>query len=301
MATTAAGDHRLSTRQMAEFVANGFLRFDAIVPADINERAIDEIGQLNAERLLPDGMKPPHSRTPLDECYPLPSAIGEYLRLPQIRGIIDSLVGADPVFDHDWVHHIPGGGTYVQPLHVDASDRLDRPHVRRPAVLVSAARSLPARVAPVSFPAATSPASDRPGCIGTNTSSASNRWRAMPAVSSSSTTASGTPASRIPATTTGGCTRSASTRPSLRSASGTPTDFTDVQSPPTDHIFARMQPGSVAEIFRTWHPWMGITDYRNDQIQRALLWRYLTGDDDFDVDYYLTRLEGRADLVEGRA
>ena len=74
-----------------------------------------------------------------------------------------------------------------------------------------------------------------------------------------------------------------------------------MQSPPTDHIFARMQPGSVAEIFRTWHPWMGITDYRNDQIQRALLWRYLTGDDDFDVDYYLTRLEGRADLVEGRA
>ena len=33
----------------------------------------------------------------------------------------------------------------------------------------------------------------------------------------------------------------------------------------------------------------------------TLLWRYLTGDDDFDVDYYLTRLEGRADLVEGRA
>jgi hypothetical protein len=31
-------DHRLTTRQMAEFVANGFPRFDAIVPADVNER-----------------------------------------------------------------------------------------------------------------------------------------------------------------------------------------------------------------------------------------------------------------------
>ena len=48
------------------------------------------------------------------------------------------------------------------------------------------------------------------------------------------------------------------------------------------------------EIFRTWHPWMSVTDYRNEQVQRALLWRYLTGDDHYDVDHYLTRLEGHA-------
>ena len=39
---------------------------------------------------------------------------------------------------------------------------------------------------------------------------------------------------------------------------------------------------------------MGVADYRNDQMQRALLWRHLSGDDEFDVDYYLTRLEQRA-------
>ncbi len=38
-------DHRLTTKQMADFVTNGFLRFDGIVPADINERAIAELGQ----------------------------------------------------------------------------------------------------------------------------------------------------------------------------------------------------------------------------------------------------------------
>jgi hypothetical protein len=43
---------------------------------------------------------------------------------------------------------------------------------------------------------------------------------------------------------------------------------------------------------------MGITDYRNEQVQRALLWRYLTGDDTYDVDHYLTRLAGRAALVD---
>jgi len=39
-------DRRLTTRQMAEFVANGVIRFDAIVPPDINERAIDEMRRL---------------------------------------------------------------------------------------------------------------------------------------------------------------------------------------------------------------------------------------------------------------
>ena len=71
-------------------------------------------------------------------------------------------------------------------------------------------------------------------------------------------------------------------------------DLDDLQNPPSDHVFARMQPDSVAQIFRTWHPWMSVTDYRNEQVQRALLWRYLTGDDAYDVDYYLTRLEGHA-------
>jgi hypothetical protein len=57
-------------------------------------------------------------------------------------------------------------------------------------------------------------------------------------------------------------------------------------------------PDSVAQVLRTMQPWMGITDYRNEQVQRALLWRYLTGDDTYDVDHYLTRLAGRAALVE---
>ena len=39
-------EHRLSTREMAAFVTNGFLRFDAVVPAEINDRAIAEIERL---------------------------------------------------------------------------------------------------------------------------------------------------------------------------------------------------------------------------------------------------------------
>ena len=99
-------DHRLTTRQMAEFVANGFIRFEAIVPAEINEQGIDEMRRLELERFAPAGLKPPHTGTPLEECYPAPSAIGEYLRLPEIRGIIESFVGANPAVDHDFTHHL---------------------------------------------------------------------------------------------------------------------------------------------------------------------------------------------------
>ena len=46
--------------------------------------------------------------------------IGEYLRLPEIQGIVRSLVGDDPLFDHDFVHRLPAGSGYTQHLHVDA-------------------------------------------------------------------------------------------------------------------------------------------------------------------------------------
>ena len=299
MTESIGAEHRLSTRQVAQFVADGFLRFDAIVPDDLNRRAIEEIAQLNAERLLPDGMKPPHSRTPLDECYPLPSAIGEYLRLPQIRGIIESLVGVHPVYDHDWVHHIPGGGTYVQPLHVDATADTTDPTFDIqlfwycstvepgeggtrfvPGSHLTRVRSsgLHRYQHIVGEQQVTCPAGSvfvfHHGLWHAGQPNAGDRDRWLYKI------------------------RLNPTEPQVRLWDTS--DFEDVQSPSTDHFFARMQAGGVGEIFRKWHPWMGLTDYRNDQMQRARLWRYLTGDAQFDVDYYLTRLEQRAHLVEGR-
>lgn len=297
MTDRTAGEHRLSTRQMADFVAHGYLRFDALVPDDINVRAIDELAQLNAERLLPDGMKPPHSTTPLDECYPLPSAIGEYLRLPAVRGIVESLVGRRPRFDHDWVHFIPSGGSYLQPLHVDATADSTDPTFD---------------IQLFWYPAAVEPGEGGtrfvPGSHLTRVrSSGLHRYHhivgeqqvACPAgsvfVFHHGLWHAGQP---NPGTNDRWLykIRLNPTEPQVRLWDTS--DFDDLHSDPTDHVFARMAPGTVAEVFRAWHPWMGITDYRNDQMQRARLWRYLTGDEAFDVDYYLTRLEGRAALVE---
>jgi hypothetical protein len=294
-------DYRLSTRQMADFVANGFLRFDQIVPAELNARAIHELEALNSGRLLPEdaypeAMKPPHSGTTLDDCYPLPSAIGEYLRLPQIRGIIESLVGSHPQYDHDWVHYIPGGGRYVQPLHVDAAtDSLD------PSFDVQLFWFC-GDVAPGEGGTRFVPGSH----LTRVRSSGLHRYHHIVGERQVACSAGTVFVFHHGLWHAGQPNVGANDRwmykirlnptvPQVRLWNTD--DFAAHHSPSSDHFFARMQPDSVAQTFRTWHPWMGITDYRNDQIQRALLWRYLTGDTEFDVDYYLTRLERRAELL----
>ena len=132
-----AEDYRLTTREMARFVADGYLRFDALVPDDINGRIVEELSGLYTKKMrmafeamgadpdrfaeAPDRqVEHPESLTPLSACYPPPSVIGEMLRLPTVQGIIRSLVGADPLFDHDFVHFIPPESAQGQHLHVDA-------------------------------------------------------------------------------------------------------------------------------------------------------------------------------------
>ena len=123
-----APDHRLTTLEVAQFVADGFLRFDALVPDDINHRIVAELGQLAATKIPLALAQPseegaiarPESGTPLSECYSEGSVVGELLRLPAIQGLIASLVGTDPLYDHDFVHILGPHSDYEQYLHVDA-------------------------------------------------------------------------------------------------------------------------------------------------------------------------------------
>ena len=47
---------------------------------------------------------------------------------------------------------------------------------------------------------------------------------------------------------------------------------------------------AVAATLKTSHPWTG-SDSRLEIVNRIRLWRTLTGNDRFDVDYWLTRIE----------
>ena len=102
----------LTTKQMAEFVARGFLRFDELVPDAINQDAMAEF-DAGTTKSAPAG-------TPLSQCYPPESAVGRLLALPQIQGIIYSLVGPEPAFDHQAIHVRQPNEGKAQGMHGDS-------------------------------------------------------------------------------------------------------------------------------------------------------------------------------------
>jgi len=102
----------LTTAQMAEFVARGFLRFDELVPVAINR---DVMAAFDA-----GGIDAAPAGTPLSHCYPQPSPIGAMLRIPKIQGIIHSLVGPDPLFDHHAIHVRQPNEGKAQGMHGDS-------------------------------------------------------------------------------------------------------------------------------------------------------------------------------------
>ena len=105
----------LSSVQMAQFASRGFLRMDKVVPEDINQQFLDEVGHVPESeiqspvehyRKVMAGSAVPvvNAGTPLSEAYPGASALGRLMALPVVAGAIQSLVGKAPVFDHHFLH-----------------------------------------------------------------------------------------------------------------------------------------------------------------------------------------------------
>ncbi|HEY2175801.1 MAG TPA: phytanoyl-CoA dioxygenase family protein [Mycobacteriales bacterium] len=101
----------LSSTEMARFVSAGFLRFDGLVPDAVNKAAIAEL-EAGFDR-VPAG-------TPLPRAYPADSVVNQILAMPQVQGAIHSLVGPDPLVDHHAIHIRQPHGGEAQHLHADA-------------------------------------------------------------------------------------------------------------------------------------------------------------------------------------
>ena len=92
----------LTTREMAMFVARGFLRFDELVPSELNERFISAYSE-NTER-DEKGLPAIPAGTPAHDAWPEQSPLAEIFALPRLAGIIESLVGPGCLFDHHFLH-----------------------------------------------------------------------------------------------------------------------------------------------------------------------------------------------------
>lgn len=305
---------RLSTAQMAQFVAEGVLRFDALVPPALNAAALAEMKRLAPAKLgralaglglAPTAPSPldaelPESLTPLSACYPAPSALGKVLRLPKVAGILRSLLGPDPSFDHDFIHHIPAGASQGQHLHVDA-------------VVDSPAPAFDIQL--FYFPEAVAP-----GAGGTRFVPGSHLRRTRAEGVARYQHILGEQQFSGPAGTVlvfhQGLWHAGQPNPSaddrwmykIRLNPRVPQvkqwdlgDFEALHNDPRDHTFAHPRGDSVAQIFRRMAPWQKGHESRYEQMQRARLWRYLSGDPTFDVDFYFTRMALRSPASEGDA
>lgn len=288
-------DVLLTTAQMAEFVARGVLALPSVVPDELNERAVAELRDIMRTWGTPQRPYAPDSGDVLSSLYPAPSAIGEVLRLPVVAGALSSLLGPDPVFDHDFVHFKPAGDPFGQPMHQDAM--IDP--------------TLAFDVQLFYFPLPVEPGAGGTGYVpGSHLRTVhetdvgryqhvlgEQQWagpggsvllfhqglwhRGMPNPSDTERHMY-----KI---------RLNPTAPQVRRWDTT--DLDAMHNDASDHVFAKFRRDSVATVLRDRQPWFGEADYRLELANRARLWRYLTGDDRYDVDWYLTRSERRAAMV----
>ena len=260
----------LTARQMAQFVAEGFLVFPAIVPEVLNAEANAELA---TDAFDDNGYRGER----FSERY-RGLAMDRVFRQPAIAGMIESLVGVDPIFDHHARHVLgphSGSGSWHQDAVIDAKQHFDiellyfphdtpkemggtmllpGSHFRRVNVFeVIRYKNFIGQVQTI-CPAGTIVAVHH-GIWHTSQPNLSDRQRMMFKV------------------------RLAARVPQVRLFDTSLIDDPDVRS-----------------ILGREHMWPG-TDSRLEIIHRIELWRRITGNPHFDLAYYLGRLENNPDVA----
>lgn len=280
--------HLLTTAEMARFVAEGLLVFEAIVPDELNRAAVELFSRTG----MADMFRPkPDSGTPLADLYPDPSPIGAMLRLPAVTGIITSLVGPDPVYDHDWVHVRTPGDLVDQHLHQDA--------------IVDTTLAFDVQL--FWFPHDVAPGEGGTGYVPGSHLRVVNEFDVARYQNLVGQRDVSGPAGTVAVFHQGlwhrGRANRGATQRWLYKIRLNPTrpqvrlwdlgDFAAIQGAPHDHIFATYQDSTAAAMFRAPQPWFEHGASRLETVNRSRLWRYLSGDDAFDADWYLTRTDRR--------
>jgi hypothetical protein len=294
----------LSTLEMARFAARGFLRFDAMVPQDLNQAFLDEIGHVDTvanayehyRRIMGSSAIPVvPAGTPLAQAYPSESAIGRIMKLPAVAGAVHSLVGERCVLDHHFLHvtfppALVGSPLPAQHTHqdstIDPRGAFDLQIMYFPHAVTAemgGTRFVPGTHLRVVSEAAIARYQNIRGqqhmvCpAGTLLFVHNGLWHG------------------------GGANRSERLRYMFKirlaptQAQTRLWDTSDLEtSNPQRPIFwlgEKPRADDVHTILTTPEPWHEQDTGRLEYLNRIRLWRYLTGDKTFDADYWLTRVE----------
>ena len=96
---------------MARFVASGYLKYEDMVPKDLCKSCREEME--NNKGYLAVG-------TSFEETWPKDTALGETFRLPKVEGLIHSLTGPEPLYDHHAAHLVRAQTTMGPNMHQDS-------------------------------------------------------------------------------------------------------------------------------------------------------------------------------------
>ena len=302
----------LGSLDMARFVARGFLRFDRVVPDDINAQFLAEAGEAGdpepgrkvmrtyGELLARADIPEVAPGTPLASAYRQGSAIDRLLALPLVRSAIQSLVGPQPIFDHHFLHvtfppayYEAGGGEHVsqhthQDSTIDPSQGFDLqimyyPHaVTRP---MGGTRFIPGthlrKVSEVALGRYQNIVGQQHMVCeaGTLLFLHNGIWHG------------------------GGVNHSERTRTmfKIRMNPSAPQvrrwDMATLPEAPAQRpiFFVRgPQPETVESLLMTPEPWFEQDTGRLEFVNRIKLWRHLSGNSTFDADWWMSRLENPA-------
>jgi len=300
----------LTSAQVASFVARGFLRFDAAVPADINEQFMAEAGQMAeagdgtkirkvyGDALATSAIPEVAAGTPLARTYEPGSAVARMLELPLVRGALQSLLGEAPVFDHHFLHV-----TFPPRYHEASGSENVSQHTHQDSTIDP---RLSFDVQLMYYPhAVTRPMGGTRFIPGTHLRKVSEvalgRYQNIRGQQHMVCQAGTILLLHHGVWHGGGVNLSDSTRYMFKirmHASGRQTRCWDLSDLPNRAaqrpIFFRKsvpERGTVETILTTGEPWFEQDTGRLEYVNRIKLWRYLTEDPTYDADYWLTRLE----------
>ncbi len=273
----------LDSKQMARFVAKGMLRFDELIPDELNRAAHEEMESTKIER--------PPAGCPLSECFPSPSAIGDVVRFPEVQGIIESLVGPDPIYDHHAAHIRTPKQDSAQHIHGDA---IIDTRIHFDIQLMYFPHDVPSEMGGTLVV----PGSHFRRINEADIARYQNIRGQIPMVAKAGT---------VIALHHGiwHCGRRNTTeqtrymfklRLNPRVRQLRLWDTGDIDQPGEAGEEANEE---VKKILNEQEPWFELADGRLEIVNRIKLWRFLIGDEKFDVSYWLTRLENMPQEIAG--
>lgn len=285
--------HLLTTSQMAQFAARGVLQFPSVVPAAINEAYLE----LARARTLPE-VAPGAA---LSIAYAEGSSIRRFLDHPPVRGIIQSLVGAEPLVDHHFSHVAYAPDTMRRR---GESRPQDSQHWHQDST-IDVRRSFDVQLMwyPHAVTADMGGTRYLPGShLRVVSEAAIGRYQNIAGQQHVVCPAGTVMALHMGVWHGGGANRAATDRymfkirlnpqvPQVRLWDASDLEARHGPQQPIFHLTEPRANDDLHSLLMEDQPWYEADTGRVELINRVHLWRYLSGDPSFDADYWATRIE----------